>query len=364
MPPAEHSVGLASKICSVLSRGKWPAMWRSGCFLVMTGLLLPSLVICNAEANDSIAEIALGGLVLRQSDQISLDSEDLFISQDEVRVDYRFTNNSDEDIEALVAFPLPDQDFSDELSNLQDLRKQLNFRSVVEGKTVEYDVVTAALIGGMDVTASLARFGLAPETPYNNEAFESAVSQLTPEELADATTQRLLENVGSAEQPYYRPMWKIRTTVTRTQLFPAGKTISVRHSYKPIVGASVAGGLDAKFRNEDWSQKHAQSFCIEESWFEALDRAIKKRSTKELPSPYYERWVGYVLSSGANWKGPIEKFRLVVDKGKPENLVSFCGTDVRKISSTQFEMKKNDFEPSEDLRVLIVEWIDPAEGLQ
>ncbi|WP_182419623.1 DUF4424 family protein [Bartonella sp. HY038] len=38
--------------------------------------------------------------------------------------------------------------------------------------------------------------------------------------------------------------------------------------------------------------------------------------------------------------GVIEDFRLIIDKGKPDALVTFCGDGVQKISPTQFEMRK------------------------
>ncbi|RYE72919.1 MAG: DUF4424 domain-containing protein, partial [Oxalobacteraceae bacterium] len=76
---------------------------------------------------------------------------------------------------------------------------------------------------------------------------------------------------------------------------------------------------------------------------------------------HVETWVGYILSSGANWRGPIKDFRLVVDKGKPANLVSFCMDGVRKISPTQFEVRKTDYEPDHDLNILIVQWPEPEE---
>ena len=47
-------------------------------------------------------------------------------------------------------------------------------------------------------------------------------------------------------------------------------------------------------------------------------------------------------------------FRLVVDKGSPDALVSFCGEGVRKIAPTQFEMRKDNFTPTRDLDVLIL----------
>ena len=50
----------------------------------------------------------------------------------------------------------------------------------------------------------------------------------------------------------------------------------------------------------------------------------------------------------------IGKFHVVIDKGSPKNLVSFCGEGVKKISPTAFEMTKTDFYPERDLAVLIL----------
>ena len=53
--------------------------------------------------------------------------------------------------------------------------------------------------------------------------------------------------------------------------------------------------------------------------------------------------------------GAIRFFRLVVDKGSPNNLVSLCGENVRKVTPTIFEMTKTDFYPERDLDVLFLE---------
>jgi hypothetical protein len=63
--------------------------------------------------------------------------------------------------------------------------------------------------------------------------------------------------------------------------------------------------------------------------------------------------VSYILTTANNWARPIGDFRLVVDKGSPDALVSFCGTDVKKISPTQFEMRAKDFTPEQELEILI-----------
>jgi hypothetical protein len=44
----------------------------------------------------------------------------------------------------------------------------------------------------------------------------------------------------------------------------------------------------------------------------------------------------------------------VVDKGSADSLMSFCGTNITKISSTQFQMKQTDFLPDGDLHILIL----------
>ena len=71
-------------------------------------------------------------------------------------------------------------------------------------------------------------------------------------------------------------------------------------------------------------------------------------------SPFFERRIAYVLTTGANWAGPIGDFHLVVDKGAPDSLVSFCGDGVKKISPTQFELRHANFTPSRDLNILIL----------
>jgi hypothetical protein len=48
-----------------------------------------------------------------------------------------------------------------------------------------------------------------------------------------------------------------------------------------------------------------------------------------------------------------------VDKGAPENLLSFCMDGVKKISPTQFEVRKTNFEPAKDLDILIATFWEP-----
>lgn len=312
-----------------------------------------------ARANDSQAETALGGLVLVKSEAVSLDSEDLFISKDEVRVKYRFTNTSDKDIETLVAFPLPEQVY-DESSPYYfiDATSDIGFKTVVEGKPVTYEIVQQAIVNGSDVTARLNALGWPLSSAKDFQVFNKKAADLDAATRDALLKDGVITNAGTDSEPAYIPVWNVRTSITRTQVFPAGKTISVEHSYKPLVGGSVGGALNADYRNEDWGKERTRKYCIEDGWYKSFDKELAKRKTEENPGPYSEWWLGYVLKSGANWKGPIKDFHLVIDKGKPGNLVSFCADGVKKIGPTQFEVRKTDFEPQEDLNILIVEWLD------
>lgn len=100
--------------------------------------------------------------------------------------------------------------------------------------------------------------------------------------------------------------------------------------------------------------KGLNRFCIDQDLLNAMVRS---------PGAMWEqRSIEYILTTGANWPGPIKSFRLVIDKGAPENLVSFCGQGVRKISPTQFELHASNFVPSSNLSLLILKPSQPDLG--
>lgn len=315
-------------------------------------LALPAAAL----ANDSSAAIGIGGLELTRNDAISMDEEDLFLSQAEVRVRYRFTNHSARDVETLVSFPVPDVPGGIEGylgdREVPDFR-ELEFRTTVDGQPVKLDYVERAEIGGRDVGKRLAELGLPlrwhPDTPDDLEF----IDRLSDAQKAAYQREGLLRNARNYDG--LEPAWNLVTHVTRRQVFPAGKTVEVTHRYVPLAGSSVGGALDRESRGNEYFPKYARKYCIDSAFLSGFD---KRRAGPEATRPFYvERWLSYILSSGRNWRGPIGSFRLVVDKGAPANLVSFCMDGVKKISPTQFEVRKTDFEPSKDIDVLIVEWV-------
>lgn len=338
----------------------------------LLGLALIALTSAPSAANDSSAAIGLGGLELRQNDAISMDSEDLFLSLDEVRIKYRFTNHSDQDVETLVSFPLPA--IPDGIEGyLGDTSypewKEHEFRTFIDGKEVPLDYSEIFTVHGKNVEPRLKQLGW-PLKFWDDYEFQEKVDQFSDADKAKYLAEGLLKKPEPKESPdWIEPGWQMQTFANRTQKFPAGKTVTVEHRYKPIAGGSVGGmlGVIAAPQHDDretreWANEYKAKYCIDDAFvagFVKKSEVKRKQGEKEgteMGMFYVENWLDYVLKSGANWRGPIKDFRMVVDKRKPDNLLSLCATGVKKIGPTQFEIRKTDFEPKDDISILIVEW--------
>jgi hypothetical protein len=246
---------------------------------------------------------------------------------------------------------------------------ELDFRTTVDGKAVELDVrETVSLIHGpktYDVAYELKKLGW-PIHYWKVDDFDRKIRDLPITQKLELTQKGLLRQDRDTE--YLVPNWQVQTHLTRKQIFPAGKTITVEHSYLPVAGNSIGGMLSKQFRKRKDSgfADYAKAYCIDTAFLAGFDRKIAKQNEAAIArgeerdnGMYVERWLSYVLKSGANWKGPIKDFRLVIDKGKADNLVSFCMDGVKKISPTQFEVRKTNFEPQKNLSILIVEFYNP-----
>jgi hypothetical protein len=328
-------------------------------------------VVCPASANDTVAAINLGGLEWSPAAWVTMDSEDLYISEAQVRVRYQFTNTASRDENLLIAFPLPVPTAQEQeeqyQSGMYQEWEQLQFKTLVNGKPAPLTRYDVPVVNGKSVEARLKALGW-PVQHWRDEGFAARINALPDDTAAKLVREGLLiDDAGSGGGAVrnLRPGWAVQTHATRMQNFPAGATITVEHSYKPFVGGSASTSLNRDYRALALAGPDglAAAFCVDKPFLAAYDRRVYGKG--KVPDPditVVQSWFGYVLKSGANWKGPIRKFRLVVDKGRPENLVSFCMDGVRKISPTRFEVVRPDFEPAKDLDVFLVEFIANGEG--
>jgi hypothetical protein len=307
-----------------------------------------------ASANDSTAAIGIGGLTLVRSETIRLDQQELFIGRDEVRVNYVFTNTSGSDIETLVAFPLPDL-VQSPAARTPSFARELNFRTTVEGQPAQLQLVQRATLRGQDITARLQ--GLNLPLVGSEDSFSPAVNRLSQDVRAALIRDGLIVDGGNdGRTRFWDALWTVHTTVTRRQTFPAGRSIRVEHSYRPVAGGRVGGGLDPGQRRSAEFRQQRQRQCIDDAFLAGLDQ---RRAAAGGQAEYSEVWLQYVLRPGANWAGPIRDFRLVVDKGNPRSLVSFCANGARRLDDRRFEVRYQNFTPDRDLDILIVDFARP-----
>ena len=311
-----------------------------------------------AVANDSSAELAAGGLVFVHNDAIEMRSEDLFVSTRLVRVKYRFFNRTDEDVTNLVAFPMPDITISSAEENIsfptEDPVRIFDFTTEVDGAPVATSVEQRVTAHGLDRTALLTSMGLplAPHLRSTNMALDALPADRWDElirlGLAEVTEY---DDTGTGMKRHLEARWTLHTTFYWEQRFPAGAETLVEHRYVPSVGLSVGSMIGQPGAASDpYTRPTIDKYCVDKAFLAAAERAAKKAEGGYLA----EQRVGYILTTGANWAGPIGDFRLVVDKGAPDNLVSFCAEGVTKIGPTLFEVRKTDYVPTENLDVLIL----------
>ena len=315
-----------------------------------------SLSALPALANDSTAELGAGGLIYVNTEEIEMRSEDLFISMDEVRVRYEFVNVSDHDVSTLVAFPMPDIkgsiDFMQSVPT-EDPVNFLGFRTTVDGQAVEASAQQRVSAMGIDQTAVLVELGV-PLAPHL-EATRDALDAL-PADAQDRLVGLGLAGIeeydaGKGWERHLAPLWLLSTAFYWQQSFPAGKTITVEHSYKPSVGSTAGLSFGSReMRTGPYYEEHARKYCFDRTFLAAVDKRQKPDGNNAL----MENRIEYILTTAANWAGAIRNFRLTIDKGSPDNLVSFCGEGVSKTGPTRFEMTKENFYPEEDLAIVIL----------
>lgn len=311
-----------------------------------------------AIANDSTGHLAAGGLVLSRTADIEMRQEELFVSAKEIRVRYRFFNKSNADIKTQVGFPMPDlPPRSDEENYVvpnDDPVNFLGFSTEVNSKPVAMLVEQRAVAGGVDQTALLKGLNV-PLSPFQ-DATQTAVRALPRAQQEKLLTLGLAReeeyDIGQGMQKYLEPNWTLRTTYHWEQTFPAQKELIVEHRYQPSVGATAGSFVATGEVDSQVLVGYETRYCVDDVFLDAALRAQKALKAKEVY--LMEQRLEYILTTGANWAGPIKDFRLVVDKGSPNNLVSFCGTDVKKIGPTQFEVRAKDYTPTQNLNVLIL----------
>jgi len=334
-------------------------------------LLVPLLLVATPVlANDTMSQLGTGGLVFITSEDISMDSEDLSVGPEQVKVVYQFTNNGKEDQHALVAFPLPDikgdGDFMVSVPT-EDGENLFGFTTTFNGKPVESSLHQYAFAVGIDQTELLKSLGV-PLVPFGT-AVHDALNALPDEDKQNLVHLGMVIPMeyddGGGWKTDYTPVWTVKSTYSWEADFPAGETVDVVHTYKPSVGGTVAVTfLTPPYADEDRGKEYKDKYCTDADLIKTLKKTLTGPEDY-YSAPYTESWISYIWSTGANWGGAIKKFHLTIDKGDAKNLVSFCWDGkVTKTGPTTFEMDATDWYPTygRELEILILNRNDPVDN--
>lgn len=329
-------------------------------------LMLAGLLPAAALANDSTGRIGSSGLVLVQSDSIEMREEILTLSVERVDVRYRYVNTGTTEIDTLVAFPMPSFGWNPGRAQWDNhVGPMRGFKTRIDGVDRPAQVDVKAFLGGRDITRDLLSAGLTSERIVQG-------LQCDPQAMAKECWGELKPVLVEREYvtPQGWPKWEAQETAYWPMKFPPRKEVRVEHSYTPLVGASyskhqpgqplLAGHPWADFGNKDTSEG-----CVDDNTVRQVEAA--RRRTRVAPNESGAWWltmrdVEYVLGTGRNWKGPIQRFVLRIEKSSPTQVVSLCfPAKPRRNDDRVVEYELRNFVPPDKLVVYFydIRWESP-----
>ncbi len=306
---------------------------------------LTSVLMYNSYANDSTGYIGTGGIQYIENKNIQMKREDLFISKNQIKVDYQFQNLSDQNITENILFPLPkvqnyiEYDYADitglvnsftVIADGKEIKPQIHVRAFLpntQAQYVENDDFQA------DVTDALLSCGLTEKElmqPWQSENTEDQVS--INQKVATCTHAKIKQLLALQDDGFLR--WQSQIIYSWQQKFKANRMTAISHQYQPLVGGSL--GLE---------QGVAKAHCVDQNIQKVIDRGDSYGVYSAL---------SYILKTGANWAKSIETFNVTIERDADE-LLSLCWDgEIKKIAATQFKISEKNFKPKQNLDIIFI----------
>lgn len=309
-------------------------------------LILLLLLAGAAHANDSMGTVSTSGIKYLKNPHIDMQSEDLYISEKQIRVHYKFKNTSSQDITETVLFPLPIVPAAT-VSDFADTKGLVNsFRIYVDGKPVRPQVHVRAYFERsngtlVDVTADLKKCGLSDQELMHPWTQNKDIEKLN-KKIRTCSSPKIKSLLPASElNTMGWTYWSAQIIYSWKQTFKANAVTEIKHQYTPLVGGSFLPSLKAKD-----SKAFIDEYCMDENF-------LKNFKNVKGGSKVYHH-LGYVLTTGANWSKPIGKFTLTIDR-EPNTVLSLCwDKSLRKVGPNRFQAVKENFLPKKDLDIIFV----------
>lgn len=308
-------------------------------------------LVSTAGAATSTMGIDAGQIRVVKGDGIRFDWEDLYISPDEVRASYQFTNTRTEEVVTVVALPLAPIDFEAGLTFAtedRDPRNILGLDLTVNGAKVAADVDVTAVRGGRNITPVLVKHGV-PLIPFASvggrgwEAFFDRIEGLSDAARAD------LDEVDALS--FDEPLWTTQVIYYWTVQFPPNRPVEINYRYEPV---PATGLLTRDFLADADTVKR---YCLDDGFVAAASARLGP-STANGPGTAVVQTVRHVMTSPDVEPAPIGRFYLTIDAARADTLLSVCASNMVKYGETAVRMERFDHVPSRDIDVLFVRTLD------
>ena len=330
------------------------------CCAVMSIVFLLCSFSVQSKANDSMSELAAGGLVLITNDDIVMQKEDLYLSENEIKIRYEMRNESKSTIKARVAFPLPEiphmtpsgyttskGGYNISIQTPTD-PNILDFSVVVNGKVIQPDVEIKALLKGKDISSDLTLIG------GQSLVLRSGEFMLDETPISDQLREKLMA-IGAFEKVdelIYKLPWLTYVTYHWVQDFPPGVTV-IEHRYTPVIGRHLVTFSRNNKINISGFDHGASRYCITPK----MRQEIKNLSVAKAENdPLFANTLGYILKTGAHWKGrAIEEFNITIQASDKTQITSLCTKIplIRKRQNEFYATMKN-YKPNKDLNIIFI----------
>lgn len=319
----------------------------------MLTLLLPAFQ--SSRANDTLVTLGAGGLVPLKSSTLQMESEKLHITLHRVTVDYVFRNTSNQDVDAVVAFPMPELDGATiEVSPIElpskDPTNFMSFKLTVDGKPVTPKIEIRAFKKDKEITERLRSLGL--PISVLDPRMKAAIQKLPKPELSQLVKDEWIvddgtETTAGKTDRWIWPWWQTRIQFYWTQHFPANSTVRVSHTYAPVVGGSYI---------DDDGSHISERYCGTADTTKHI-KELKAKLTKQRENALIIWWrsLQYILTTANNWNGPIQHFHLEIDSDSSDDILLTCTPSIKQTSPTRYELDASDFRPERDLAIVVLQ---------
>lgn len=288
---------------------------------VRQGFLFLLLLLCSfAQANDSAWGDVNGSIKLMKQSDISMAKERLTISPNRINVDYLFVNHSQQDVVVPMAFPMPEitQNLGEEHA-----AGISNFKLSVNGKTVKTESRWVVTLHDKqtgkteDITDKMLQTGWTIPKLRQTLRYDDGFIYRDDENLPQLPSEWF-------DNEY--PRFTLQQFFLWQQAFPAGKEVTIQHSYTPSVSTGVPTSF--KWILGDGTKDNEGNKCLNTTNLDQLKKlsmTIPKQNNDSDDTDVGWEQLDYILTTGANWRnGVIGDFTLRIHKNAPDDVVVTC----------------------------------------